>query len=99
MAKGNENKVRHVTQREELPGILTKDIFVELASFENKPCISILMPTHRSGVEVNEQVDKSTFKNILQQVEKKLTEKKGDPAVAKNVLQPAYDLLNDNTFW
>ena len=70
MAKASENKVRNETQREELPGILTKDIFTELARHEKAPCISILMPTHKSGVEVNDQVDRATFKQALQKVEK-----------------------------
>jgi hypothetical protein len=99
MGKDSGNRVRKETQREELPGILTKDIFVELASHEKTPCISILMPTHRSGVEVNEQVDRSMFKNVLQQVEKKLNEKKTDPFLVKSVLQPAYDLLTEDAFW
>ncbi|OQP38692.1 hypothetical protein A4H97_18410 [Niastella yeongjuensis] len=99
MAKNSGNNVRNETQWEELPGILTKDIFVELAGYEGDLCVSILMPTHKSGVEVNEQVDKSTFKNVVQQVEKKLAEKKKDPALTKSVLQPAYDLLTDEIFW
>ncbi|MFL5745919.1 MAG: hypothetical protein ACJ751_14700 [Niastella sp.] len=99
MAKDSENRVRNETQREELPGILTKDIFVELASYEKTPCISILMPTHRSGMEVNEQADRSMFKNVLQQVEKKLNEKKADPSLIKSVLQPAYELIKEDTFW
>src|SRR4051812_33395635 len=36
------------TQPEELPGILTKDIFIELAAFNNAPCVSILMPTNKA---------------------------------------------------
>lgn len=87
------------TQPEELPGILTKDIFNELASYNNAPCISILMPTHKAGVEVNEQVDLSTFKSALQQTEKKLKEKKMEEAAITNILKPAYDLLEDNNFW
>ena len=50
-------------------------------------------------MEVNEQVDMSTFKSALQQVEKKLNEKKIEPAIIKNILKPGYDLLKNNTFW
>jgi hypothetical protein len=87
------------TTAEELPGILTKDIFVELAGFDKAPCVSILMPTHKAGVEVNEQVDMSAFKTALQQVEKKLVEKGTDQTTIKSMLKPGYDLLRDGAFW
>jgi hypothetical protein len=87
------------TQPEELPGILTKDIFVELAGFDKAPCVSILMPTHKSGVEVNEQVDMTAFKSALQQVEKMLNEKGTEQSTIKSMLKPGYDLLRNNTFW
>jgi hypothetical protein len=87
------------TQPEELPGILTKDIFIELAGFNKAPCISILMPTHKAGMEVNEQVDLTAFKSALQQVEKTLNEKGTEQTIIKSMLKPGYDLLRDNTFW
>src|SRR4051812_12812078 len=78
-----QNKSRNVsfkeeftkTQPEELPGILTKAAFVELASYEKPPCVSILLPTHKAGTEVNEQTDLVAFKNALQEVEKILNER------------------------
>jgi hypothetical protein len=87
------------TQAEELPGILTKDIFAELAGFDKAPCISILMPTHKAGVEVNEQTDMTAFKTMLQKVEKKLIEKGTDETTIKSMLKPGYDLLRDDAFW
>lgn len=87
------------TQPEELPGILTKDIFNELAAYDRAPCISILMPTHKAGMEVNEQVDMTAFKSALQQVEKMLKEKGTDQTTIKSILKPGYDLLKNNDFW
>lgn len=87
------------TQPEELYGILTKDVFSELANFEGMPCVSILLPTHKAGVEVNEQVDLIAFKNALQAVEKQLAERKTEQTLIKKILEPGYTLLRDDTFW
>lgn len=87
------------TGAEELPGILTKNIFVELAGYNKAPCVSILMPTHKAGVEVNEQVDVSAFKTCLQQVEKRLIEKGTSQTTIKKMLTPGYDLLREDAFW
>jgi hypothetical protein len=86
------------TEREELVGYLTKDIFNELAAYDKAPCISILLPTHKAGVEVNEQVDQTAFKNSLQQAEKLLKER-ADQTAIKRMLTPGYDLLRDEKFW
>lgn len=84
---------------EELYGILTKDAFNEIANFQSSPCISILLPTHKAGMEVNEQVDLIAFKNALQAVEKQLNEKNTGEAIIKKLLGPGYDLLRNNKFW
>ncbi|WP_205510161.1 baeRF7 domain-containing protein [Longitalea arenae] len=97
----NETYTEEVTktQPEELVGDLTKDIFIELASYEQSPCISILMPTHKAGVEVNEQVDMTVFKSALQQAEKILNDQGTDTILIKKMLKPGYDLLREDKFW
>src|SRR5690606_15718691 len=50
------------TKSEEWPGILTKELFQELANYQASICVSIYMQTHRAGVEVNEQADNIAFK-------------------------------------
>jgi hypothetical protein len=105
--EATENKSRNTafneefttTTPEELLGILTRDAFIELASYEAPPCISILLPTHKAGVEVNEQVDMTAFKNALQQIEKLLNERKLQQTIIKRMLKPGYDLLRDDKFW
>lgn len=87
------------TAPKELPGILTREVFVELASYEQPPCVSIFLPTHKAGVEVNEQADLVAFKNALQQVEKMLNEKGTEQIVIKKMLKPGYDLIRDEGFW
>jgi len=84
---------------EELPGILTKELFENLASHRGEFCISIYLPTHRSGVEVNELEDNLAFKNSLQQVTATLKSKNVDQALIQRALEPAYDLVRNTTFW
>jgi hypothetical protein len=109
-SKSTENKSRNTTfneneeettktQPEELLGNLTKAAFIELASFDQPPCVSILMPTHKAGVEVNEQVDMTAFKNALQQAEKMLHEKGIEETIIKKMLMPGYDLVRDDKFF
>jgi hypothetical protein len=86
-------------QAEEMLGIVTKDVLAYLGSFRDGICISIFLPTHRSGIEVNEQSDLINFKNVLQQVEKILKEKNTDANVSRKLLHPAYELLRDDQFW
>lgn len=86
------------TQPEELPGNLSKELLEQLAAYESVCCISIYIPTHQSGVEVNEQVDIISFKNALQQINNELKEKV-DQALLTKMLEPAYALLRNNKFW
>jgi hypothetical protein len=106
-AESTENKSRNATYTEEftkttpeeLSGNLTKELFVELAAYNQPPCVSILLPTHKAGVEVNEQVDVTMFKSALQQAEKLLKEKGTDQIIIKQMLSPGYDLLREEKFW
>ncbi|OQP63648.1 baeRF7 domain-containing protein [Niastella populi] len=105
--ESTQNKSRNETYTEdftdtipeELSGNLTKELFVELAAYNQPPCISILMPTHKAGMEVNEQLDMTAFKSALQQAEKALKEKGADQMLIKKMLKPGYDLLRDDKFW
>lgn len=87
------------TSPEELVGIIPKELFTYLSTYRSGICVSIILPTHAAGVEVNEQVDLTAFKTSLQQVEKTLTIRKTDQATIKKILQPGYDLLRDEEVW
>lgn len=87
------------TEPEELVPIIPKDLFTFLSSYQSDACVSILLPTHPAGVEVNEQVDMIEFKNALQQVEKSLIQKNIDVLRIKKMLEPGYDLVRDDKFW
>ncbi len=84
---------------EQLPGVLTKDIFTELANYKGDCCISLFLGAHSSGVEVNEQYDPINFKNQLQEITKRLKDKGHDQAFIEKLLEPGYELVRDNDFW
>lgn len=90
---------RKPTVAEELPGILNKEIFTEIANYQANCCVSVFIGTHNSGVEVNEHYDPIAFKNVLQKVEKILKEKNIDATAIEHMLEPGYELLRDDKFW
>jgi len=78
--------------------IITKEDFNELLLITS-PCISIFMPTHRFGHQVNEKQDSIVLKNHLQSLEKQLKEKPLGNREIEELLAPAYALYNDEAFW
>jgi len=79
--------------------ILSKEEFKELASHQADGCVSIYIPTHSSGMEVNEKYDAIVFKNNLQKAKILLTEKGLDVKKADSILAPAVEYLKDERFW
>ncbi len=90
---------RIVTVPEQLPGVLTKDRFAELANYKADCTVSLYIPTHRAGVEVNEHFDRVGFKSILNTVEQQLNQKGYSQQIIQDLLKPGYDLIHDETFW
>ncbi|HEY8915341.1 MAG TPA: hypothetical protein VIM87_02855 [Chitinophaga sp.] len=88
-----------VIQAEPLPATLDRSGFKDLAQYRADPCITLYMPTHRSGVEVNEQQDAILFKQMLQQVQQQLGQKGFPPDKIESLLKPGFDLYHDETFW
>ncbi|HLL43759.1 MAG TPA: hypothetical protein VK369_11510 [Segetibacter sp.] len=84
---------------EQLPGVLTKEVFKELANYKSECCISLFLGTHSSGVEVNEHYDPTNFKNQLQEITRRLKDKGYDQPYAEKLLEPGYELVRDNNFW
>lgn len=90
---------RTPTEVEEIPGLLTREMFSELAGYNNGCCVSFYMQTSHSGVEVNEQKDLIKFKNFLQELKKTLSQKGIDEPGIQKMLEPGYDLLRNEHFW
>ena len=79
---------------------IAKSTLKELAEKKGTPAISIYLPTHEGGHEVNEHYDEKTFKNQLKDLRHTLeTERKMDSREAEQFLKPAYDLLENTSFW
>jgi hypothetical protein len=79
--------------------LISKEEFTELINYQGDNCISIYIPTHRSGVEVNEKQDAILLKNALQSVNTDL-QKQGLPSqVIEDLLRPGFELYNNEIFW
>lgn len=64
---------------------------------QGSPCVSIYMPSHRSGPEIRQ--DPIRLKNLLRRAEERLAELGTPPPEARAVLAPAEALLGDSAFW
>lgn len=97
----NETSVEEHTQvvAEQLPGVLTKELFTEVANYKSECCISLFLGTHSSGIEVNKHYDPVNFKNQLQEITRRLKGKGYDQLYADKLLQPGYELIKDDNFW
>lgn len=79
--------------------IISKSEFAELANFKSECSVSVYIPTHKSGVEVNEQQDLIVFKNSLQQVRRNLQTKGLNSTQIEEIIKPATEMLQDDVFW
>jgi len=60
-------------------------------------CVSIFLPTHRSGAEV--QQNQIRLKKMLREAEERLMKKSLRPQEAKTFMEPASGLVNNLLFW
>lgn len=95
----NHDDDKTSVRAEELPGILTKELFTDLAAYSSDHCISVYMPTHTAGVEVNENADNIAFKTALQNTASELKQRGLDQAGIEKILEPGYELLRNDMFW
>jgi hypothetical protein len=79
--------------------VLNKEAFQELAGFHSSRSITLYLPTHESGVEVNEKVDAIAFKNKLQQIAGTLKNMDTSQTLIDRLLDPGYKLLKNDNFW
>ncbi len=68
-----------------------------LLAHREGPCVSIYMPTHRTGHEM--QQDTIRLKNLLKASERELQGVAIRETSAQEILKPARDLLNEGPFW
>ena len=79
--------------------ILTLKKFKELAQVNEPHCISIFIPTHRAGEEVNEMLDQKKLKNRLKEVRHELESWQLHNNEIDRLLKPVDDLISDKGFW
>lgn len=78
---------------------LSQPDFSKLALFRSSPCISVYLPTHRAGVEVNELQDAQLFKSMLQDTRKELDAKGLKKGEVEAIVQNGAHLLEEDDFW
>ena len=79
--------------------IISKEEFNELGNFHSDNCLSIYIPTHSSGMAVNERYDQLVFKNNLQRAKTELSAKGLDSREIDAILSPGFELLRNDEFW
>ena len=77
---------------------ITKKDIERLDSFHSSNCISIYIPTHRSGKDVIEKLDPKALKNELKEVKIKLQNELSVNEIEK-LVAPIQELLDDSGFW
>jgi len=77
--------------------ILTRAEIEQLMRKEQQWCVSIYMPTHRTGSEV--QQDPIRLRNLLGEAEKRLSDQGVGTRDVQHMLEPASKLLQDSDFW
>jgi hypothetical protein len=78
---------------------ITHEKFNELAAINMPHCISIYIPTHRAGKEVNDRIDQINLKNQLQEVANELQGWQIHSRDIETLLRPAKELLDNSSFW
>lgn len=79
--------------------LLTRKELAALATMHEGRCVSIYLPTHQAGQEVNEHQDSILFKNQLSAAEKSMRELGYGRKETDEFLAPARELLSDPVFW
>jgi hypothetical protein len=77
--------------------LISRDDLQHLIQKKGDPSVSIFMPTHRGGADV--QQDPIRLKNLLKQAEADLTGLGLRASEARRLLEPAQDLLSQEAFW
>jgi len=90
-----ETNANNETQPDEIQPNLSRQALSELASY-NGQAVTIYLPACKNGSENDEQKDITTFKGLLQQAAASLKSEGANPAT---ILQPAYNLLENEQFW
>ncbi|HEX2976195.1 MAG TPA: hypothetical protein VHO68_09670 [Bacteroidales bacterium] len=78
---------------------VTRNALLELSRFHNTSCISIYIPTHRSGMEALSGQDSRNLKNQLKEIRNKLQDAGLNASQTEKLVNPILELVEDNDFW
>ena len=88
---------RSVSSPRQVPSrLLRRDDLAELAAHRGT-CISIYLPTHRKGPEIEQ--DPIRLKNLLTRAERELAARELEEDRIRALMKPARRLLDDDDFW
>jgi hypothetical protein len=76
---------------------LNRDVLHPLIDERSEYCVSLYMPTHRSGPGI--QQDPIRLKNLLREAEAQMAHRGGRRSDARALLAPARRLLGNDDFW
>lgn len=79
--------------------MISKNHLIELSEIRDPLCVTILIKTHRGGKESLQKEDERLFSLHLEEAKKRLINLGWTTDSAENHLKPAYDLLEDGSFW
>jgi hypothetical protein len=78
---------------------VSKEALKELSRFHNSSCISLYIPTHRSGMETLSGQDAINLKNQLKEVRNKLQAFGMTSAQIEALVNPILQLVENTDFW
>lgn len=78
---------------------ITKKDIEQLFNIHSANCISIFIPTHRSGNEVLQKLDTKSLKKELKEVKIKLEQKELNQNKINELVDPIQELIENTGFW
>ncbi len=75
------------------------DKLKELARVHKPECISVFIPTHRAGKEVNEKIDQKHLKNKVKTIRHELESLNMQDRETEALLRPINELVDNTGFW
>lgn len=78
---------------------ITKKDIEQLYNIHSANCISIFIPTHRSGNEVLQKLDTQSLKKELKDVKLKLEQKELNQKKINEFVAPIQELIDNTGFW
>ncbi len=75
----------------------TRDDLRELVAHRCERCVSIFLPTHRTGPDIQE--DRIRFKNLVRQAERLLASRGARKPEISEIVGPALEMEGDGLFW